>query len=182
MKHVRKWLSVLLALALVFTLLPQMALPARAEVDQAGWCGDSLRWTFDSDTGELTIYGEGNMWNWSVDDPPWQDFLKEIKKVTIESGVTDVGEFAFYLCDNLTNVKIADSVTVIGDAAFHWCEKLSGITIPYRVTVIGDGAFYQCASLTEITIPGSVTSIGRYAFEDCTKLADITVLNKDCEI
>ena len=59
MKTMRKWLSLLLALALVFVLLPQAALAA----DASGECGDGLTWTFKESTGELTISGSGSMTN-----------------------------------------------------------------------------------------------------------------------
>lgn len=50
-----------------------------------------------------------------------------IESIVIESGVTSIGDTAFYYCENLTDVTIPGSVTVIGGFAFepcsYFCEK-----------------------------------------------------------
>ena len=46
---------------------------------------------------------------------PWGS---NIKKVVIENGVTNMGESAFYGCENLTDITTSDSVTRIDDGAF----------------------------------------------------------------
>ena len=56
-------------------------------------------------------------------------------------------------------------VTEIGEYAFYVCDSLTSITIPSSVTSIDMGAFEYCKSLTSVTIPSSVTSIGRFAFD-----------------
>lgn len=58
---------------------------------------------------------------------------------------------------------IPDTVTNIGDSAFYYCENLTNITIPNGVVRIGNSAFVAC-SLTGIEIPGSVSSIGTNVF------------------
>ena len=80
--------------------------------------------------------------------------------ITIPESVTSIGDAAFLLCKNLTEVTIPDSVTNIGKSAFKYCENLTEITIPYGVISIEESVFYSCTSLTEITIPNSVTNIG----------------------
>ena len=161
-------------------------------------CGDDLIWTLSSD-GVLTIAGTGDMWDYnSRHRVPWDDNYFEIKTVRILSGVTGIGEMAFYGCENLTQVTIPEgvtrigssafshcsaltsvtlpeSVTSIGSSAFSSCECLTSMTIPAGVTAISDYTFYQCGSLTEITIPAGVTSIGNYAFGFCVRLTEITL-------
>ena len=161
-------------------------------------CGDDLIWTLSSD-GVLTIAGTGDMWDYnSLHRVPWYDNGLEIKTVRILSGVTGIGETAFYRCENLTQVTIPEGVTRIGDSAFSSCsaltsvtlpesvtsigssafsscERLTSMTIPAGVTAISDYTFYQCGSLTEITIPAGVTSIGNYAFGFCSGLTEITL-------
>ena len=66
----------------------------------------------------------------------------------VPSGVTSIGNHAFYSCDSLTNIVIPDSVTSIGDEAFEYCTSLTSIVIPDSVTSIGEGAFSWCSSLT----------------------------------
>lgn len=101
----------------------------------------------------------------------------EIPSVIDGKRVTSIGDDAFFLCDNLTEVTIPDSVTNIGASAFRSCDNLTKIKIPYGMISIEESTFYSCTSLTEITIPNSVTNIGPNAFDYCTKLTNITIPN-----
>lgn len=87
-------------------------------------------------------------------------------KLEIPKGITEIGDSAFYWCEQLTDVDLPDSVTKIGRRAFESCRALTGIVIPNNVTEIGVYAFSGCQSLTSMTIPGSVKSIGYNAFPD----------------
>ena len=93
----------------------------------------------------------------------------------IPVGVTEIVEFAFEGCENLTGIVIPDSVTSIGDYAFRDCSSLPSITMPNRVTNIGEGAFETCNSLTTITIPEGIKSIKDYTFESCQSLKSVTI-------
>ena len=106
------------------------------------------------------------------------DFLKSLiertaTSITIPSGVTSIGGWAFSGCTALTSVTIPSGVTSIGDCTFSDCTGLTSITIPSSVTSIGGSAFSGCTGLTSITIPNSVTSIGSGVFWNCTRLTDI---------
>ena len=107
---------------------------------------------------------------------------KKDKDYTIINGVTEIGDYAFNGCANLTSVTIPDSVTSIGNHSFSYCTSLTSVTIPDSVTSIGWYAFGDCTSLTSITIPDSVTSIGNDAFRGCTSLKSITIPNGVTEI
>ena len=100
---------------------------------------------------------------------------KTAKRFVIPSGVTGIGDYAFYLCNSLRSMTIPDSVASIGSYAFAYCASLTSITIGNSVTSIGSYAFAYCASLTSITIGNSVTSIGDWAFYGCKKLTSITI-------
>ncbi len=122
---------------------------------------------------------------------------------SIPDGVTTVGDYAFYDCQELSGVTIPDSVTHIGKSAFYNCwgysrRGLTSLTIPDSVktidekaflacggikslklgkglTSIGESAFMLCESLPSVTIPDSVKTIGESAFSDCTDLKDLTL-------
>lgn len=139
----------------------------------ANACGDNLTWTLES--GTLTISGKGAIWDFEFDDIPWYDKKDAIKKIVIKSGVTRIGEHAFFYCKNLTSVTIPDSVTSIGTSAFSYCESLPSITIPSSVTTIESNAFGDCSSLTSATVPKGVTVIDYHVFSNCSSLRSITI-------
>lgn len=84
--------------------------------------------------------------------------------LTIPSGATSVGDYAFNGCTGLTSVVIPSGVTSIGEGAFRNCSGLTTVVIPSGITSIGSEAFRKCRSLTSCTVQNSVTSIGDYAF------------------
>ena len=78
------------------------------------------------------------------------------------TGLTTIGDNAFYYCNGLTSLILPNSVTAIGSHAFGICKFMS-IEIPNSVTTIGSGAF-ENSSIRSIEIPNSVISIGNLAF------------------
>ncbi len=94
---------------------------------------------------------------------------------TIPSGVTNIGEYAFFACSGLTDLTIPDSVTTMERYALHGCTGLANLVFPASVTTMGESAFSDCSNLTNITIPSSVTNIGAGAFGHCSRLTAIDV-------
>ncbi len=191
-KTIKKVVSLLLIFIMVFGSAPlagfvDLELPEWSDISKllsfkaeaatySGTCGDNLTWALDTDTGVLEISGIGAMTNYSsYSNVPWYKYISDIKTIKISNGVTNIGDFAFYTCDNLTNITIPDSVTSIGADAFCFCRNLTSVTIPDSLTSIGADAFWYCENLTNITIPDSVTSIGGYAFCGCKNLTSITI-------
>jgi len=76
---------------------------------------------------------------------------------------------------NAANVIIPTGVSAIGNRAFYDCKSLTSVSIPNSVTSINESAFHGCTGLTSVIIPASVRSIGRDAFFYCTNLRNITV-------
>lgn len=126
--------------------------------------------------------------------------VKTLRSVQIPEGITYIGQYAFYDCDNITAIIVPNTVTSIGMGAFEGCDKLAsvtlssglktidkytfkdcpvltGVAIPDSVTVIGDGAFYGCAAISTITLPAGLTDLGTCAFYGCTALKTATVLS-----
>ena len=149
---------------------------AAAGTVASGTCGangNNVAWTLN-DSGEMTIYGSGAMYNYSS-VRPWSDYVGSIKTVVIESGVTSLTPYAFLDCANLESVSLPGSLKNIGHSAFLNCTKLSNVVIPGGVTVIGQAVFQNCESLTSVTIPDTVTEIGRFAFDGCLSLPGISI-------
>ena len=114
------------------------------EGETSGNCGDDLNWSYDSVTTTLTINGTGEMYNYTSTSSPWNDYKSQITDIVIESGVTSIGNYAFYKCTTLTNVTIPDSVTYIGNEAFGYDMNL--LTRPYYSSncILGSYVFSNC--------------------------------------
>ncbi len=145
-----------------------------ASLEAYGTFGAGVAWTLDSD-GLLTISGTGPMEDYEGGKSPLYSYRSAVRTVRIGNGVTSIGAYVFYYCNQLTAVTIPSSVTAINYGAFAGCTSLAEIEIPDSVTVIGDSAFSRCTSLTEIVIPSGVTSIGTRAFNACSSLQAISV-------
>ena len=96
-------------------------------------------------------------------------------ELTLPSGVTQISQYAFVKCNNMTSVVIPDTVRSIGRGAFSGCKCLTSITIPDSVKMIGDSAFSRCSGLTNFFIGSGVESIGDRAFSGCEGLTSITI-------
>ena len=147
---------------------------------ESGTTGN-LSWTL-TDNGTLHIKGSGEMPNYAFyydiiakQTIPWYSYKNSIKTVVINSGVTNIGDYAFYDCSVLKSITIPNSVTSIGNDAFYGCSYLTSITIPDHITCIEHGVFINCVKLTSVTIPSEVTNVGYRAFEGCSALTEITV-------
>lgn len=182
MKHTnitkKLWFAALLV-AILFTLLCFVS-SAETVSGTCGAEGNNLTWAFNTETGELVISGTGDMENYSSLYPliPWHSYDKSIKTVTIENGVTSIGDGAFSFHSNLTKVNIGNNVTRIGESAFYACLNLASVTIPNSVTSIDYQAFLFCEALTNLTLGNGVTSIGNYAFGYCKELMCVTIPNR----
>ncbi len=90
--------------------------------------------------------------------------------------VTNVGDYAFYYCENLTGISLSDKLTAIGSYAFNNCQSLTTITIPSGVNFIGDQAF-GWSSLSKIYLLGNAPVIGSDLF-----LGDIYLANNNAYV
>ena len=93
-----------------------------------------------------------------------------IEKIELSSGITKIGQYAFFACKTLSSVTIPDTVTEIGDYAFSACSSLTNVDLPEGVTHIYDKAFYRSINLISITLPESLTHVGCGVFEGCDNL------------
>ena len=145
-------------------LLILISLPLVASADKNGKCGNNLTWNFEEATGTLTISGEGEMYNYNYDDTPWYSLNENIQTLTINNGLTSIGNLAFYNLDKISTVTIPNSVIMIGERSFSGCDNLSVVTLSNNLKTIGNGAFSNCR-IGELFIPSSVDNIGEYAFD-----------------
>lgn len=139
-----------------------------------GASGNNLTWKHESTTYVLDISGAGGMpttYNTSItmaNTIGW----KTTYIVNIQSGVTDVSDFAFYKhSPYLHTVNIADSVKRIGLFAFYDLDAtspkgLQTITGMQGVEVIDRYAFQSTSNITSFPdLPASLHTICESAFD-----------------
>ena len=155
--YFKKALVVLMAVMMVFTMMPSMAWATdgtetggeTSNVVSSGNCGSSdVTYTLYSD-GRLVINGTGT--TGAISKVTLKSKEKaQVTGITIEGNVVSIGQMVF---SNYTNLKSVD----LGS-----------------VTSIGNGAFLGCANLESIQAD-SVTSIGNIAFSNCKKIKTISL-------
>lgn len=91
------------------------------------------------------------------------------------TGITEIGEDAFYYCTALKSIAIPEGISELKSATFGSCYELTDVTLPSTLDIIGEYAFYNCLALDEIVIPGRVDTIGSYAFLNCPNLKTIAL-------
>lgn len=124
----------------------------------------------------------------------------KVTSVTVPSGVTSIGPYAFQNWTSLLNINTPVSLISIGNYAFRGCTSLEkfGVTSHVNLSRIGTGAFQNCTNLVLFYIrntPITSTSpdllsgctklkgvflpdikyIGSSTFKDCSSLASITI-------
>jgi hypothetical protein len=138
----------------------------------SGSCGTHVTWQLNTE-GTMYISGYGDMSASEPGELPWQEYKDKIQSVIFESGVTSVGDSAFYWLDqesSITNVTFSETITSIGNFAFVGNAELQNFTLPEGLLSIGQEAFCRCTSLTEIVIPDSVTFLDAGIFSADTAL------------
>lgn len=184
-KRFKKIIAVLFSVILCFTTSLSSLMVANAYNSP----GNNLNYTLDSN-GVLTITGTGAMFDFARIGSkvrPWSAKKDDIKKVVISEGVTNIGEYAFAECINLTEVQLPSTIKSINGSgtsgiqgtdtlsygAFRGCTSLTKINFPSGLQTIETVAFRECTALKEIVLPDSLTSIGRAAFVNCTALSKV---------
>lgn len=94
-----------------------------------------------------------------------------LKNVT--TSADSIGSRAFYEMKNLRSVTLLSGVRRIGESAFDNDFRLNKITVPDSVTHIGSRAF-AFSNVRTLHIPSALTSFDKSAIYDCTKLAYFT--------
>lgn len=171
---------------------------------ECGAQGDNLTWTLD-DQGTLTISGYGEMadiesgyatgngyapstWTDSdyLNEMKWHswkhNYKSKIQKIVIQSGVTSVGQYAFYGCSNINSITIPKNGE-IGAYAFYGCTGLTTMEIPDGTVFAGldwnlNGtcyAFQNCTNLKTLTIGKNVNLSSQAAFMGCTGLTSLSL-------
>lgn len=190
----KRFVSLLLAISMIFSLMPVSAVTAFAEDENSGAVkiiakgncgadegGENLKWTLDNN-GVLTISGSGAMKDYTWDENvrlDWYVRKKDIRSVVLDNRITHIGNYAFDKCTNIESVRytgytgnagiaLPEKVTTIGVHAFSDTGVTGTLKLPEHLTEIDSLAFYHCRKLNgELKLPDTVKEIGGFAFNSC---------------
>ena len=100
----------------------------------------------------------------------------KVTNVTLENGVTNIGDYAFFECKNLTNIIIPDSVNCIGLGTFYGCTSLQYNKYDSELYIGNNENPYlvlmrvESKDITSIDINDGIKFIDYDAFYGCTSL------------
>lgn len=190
----KRFVSLLLAISMILSLMPVSAVTAFAEDENSGAVkiiakgncgadegGENLKWTLDNN-GVLTISGSGAMKDYPRYENQrldWYGYKKDIRSVVLDNRITHIGDYAFDGCTSIKSVRytgytgnagvaLPESVTTIGVHAFSDTGVTGTLKLPEHLTEIDSSAFYHCRKLNgELKLPDTVKEIGGFAFHSC---------------
>ena len=182
-----RFLSVFLVLCLLCSML---VVPVNAATVASGKCGDNVSWVL-SDSGTLTISGNGLMYNFSDKESPWYSYRTKIKTAVLKEGVANIGFSAFEDCINMTSITIPKSVRYLGIGSFENCSNLINIYIsdirllvtqstilksnPMDGNKLPKNLYLNGKLVKDLVITNDVTYIGDFAFRYCDSLESVVI-------
>ncbi len=181
----KKAISILLTVMLIFTAIPMGAFIVNAD---STYYTEGY-YTYQVENGKATIISVdysaikgdvvipdtlGGYKVAAIDEGVFR-WNGNITGITVPSSVETIGSEAFRGCSNLKNLSISSGVKSLGFSVASGCTNLTNITLPDTIAMIPVNAFYNCTSLTSIVIPDGVSVIGDYAFSCCESLTNITL-------
>ena len=95
--------------------------------------------------------------------------------VTIPANILKIGQYAFSACDDLTSITFEDrtSNVSLGAYVFSSCNSLENVTVRKMLT-LSTGTFAECLNLKTVTFEDGVTTTGYSTFYNCSALVDVT--------
>lgn len=106
---------------------------------------------------------------------PWAYSCSSITSVTINEGITAIGDYGLSGLYNVTSITLPDSVASIGAYAFQGNHSLKTAVCGRGLVKIGNYAFDSLPSLTTVTLNEGLTEIGSFTFRKCEKMGQISL-------
>lgn len=97
----------------------------------------------------------------------------KLSAISLPDSVKILGSHAFCDCTRLTEVSIGTNITNIDEYTFFGCKNLTVVELPENVNNLGFYAFNSCTKLTTVIINCDSINIDYGAFYDCNTLKDV---------
>lgn len=168
MKNIKKYLSVVLATAIVIYNTPNIIfaqISSNINFDNKNLYNENLNNKLEekSKSTNKEITKTNSEEEFLIEDGILKKYYGSDFEVVIPSGVIAIGEGAFSDNYRVEKVVIPQGVISIGDRAFRTCISLTEVEFPDTLVSIGEDAFKDCA-LKKLILPDSVKEIGKEAF------------------
>ena len=118
----------------------------------------NIKWKVDIKERKLTITVVDENGNKEIPDytekqlPEYYYWQDVVRNVEIDTNITKIGNYAFYLFAHVSQLTLPTSLERIGDNSFGYWQQLEEVKIPTSVKTISDKAFKDCVSIVNITI------------------------------
>ena len=101
-------------------------------------------------------------------------FETGLRNIQLPEKLKELGDGAFFNCENLTQIQLPAQLNKLGTDAFRNCTSLDKIDIPAGLKQI-ESATFRNTGLTSVTLHEGLTKIEDWAFHDCLKLKKIRI-------
>lgn len=176
----KKMISLILSLSVLLSLSFALYSIAFAVEDDAGTYGDNITYSFDAQSGVLTVSGTGDMKNTTTTGAPWYPYRTSIKSIVIEEGITGIGRYCFYYA-NAESVSFPSTLIKIGNRAFSHCSAITSLELPEGLETLEPYVFENCTGITSLVLPSSLVTIGAYVFCACSSLTTLSFSSMSCQ-
>lgn len=99
---------------------------------------------------------------------------QKLGEYTVPATVKYIMHRAFYECRGLTAIKMT-GVTTIGESAFYGCYNLESVDFGTKLEFLAKGAFYSNHKIVSINLPNSTKHIDMNNFDFCTDLRSVSL-------
>jgi hypothetical protein len=96
----------------------------------------------------------------------------EIELVSIPDTVTDMGEFIFDGCDNLSHIALPSQLECLWGYTFVRCG-IEEITLPDRLVTLPPFAFKDCKELRRVVCGKGLKKIYSWVFSGCDRFEEL---------
>lgn len=103
------------------------------------------------------------------------DHCRNLTSIEIPAGVTSIGSYAFRDCTSLASVTVPEGVVSLDREAFGDCYRLETVVLPSTLTTLPSRVFMKCRALQSVTLPAGLTSAGSQLFFGCESLQNVTL-------
>ena len=102
---------------------------------------------------------------------------EQIKYIDLPPRLVSIGNYAFYECSGLQEVRLGP-VRSIGMSAFYHCHELAAINLEdTRITTLRSATFSECKALPVVILPETLQMVETEAFEACESLETVFFLS-----